>query len=88
MHSGKNCILKLKTDSKNVNKKHILDLDVPKSNPHSEDENVSVMNLSLSRGGRQFSKKNMETLTPKRIFIGFLTSIKWLEPTKSLAYLI
>ena len=51
-------------------------------------ERVEAMVFLVSRGGSQLYGKNIGTLRPKGVFIGFLKGLKWLEPIKGLSHLI
>ena len=42
---------------------------------------AEAMTLFLFKGGRQLYEKFVETLTSKRVFIGFPNGLKCLEPT-------
>ena len=52
------------------------------------DEKVDAMTLFPFEDGIQLYGKTMETLTLKKVFIGFLIGLKWLEPKKGLVHLI
>ena len=53
------------------------------------EEMMKVVVLSLSLEVEDdFLENAVETLTPKRVFIGFPIRLMWLEPTKGLGHLV
>ena len=53
------------------------------------EEKVEVMTFFLSLKMEDDSlEKIVWTLTPKGVFMGFFTGLKWLEPTKGLGHFI